>query len=58
MPAIEVPVLCATAGDLSSWLKPADAPLTFRTSGQARDVTLARLNSIFGRRYAVYWEAA
>jgi DUF1680 family protein len=56
VPAIEVPRFRAAAGDVSSWIQPADAPLTFRTAGQAKDVTLAPLNSIFGRRYAVYWE--
>jgi DUF1680 family protein len=52
---IEIPSFTAK-GDPSTWIKPADAPLTFRTTGQSRDVTLVPLNSIFGRRYSVYWQ--
>jgi DUF1680 family protein len=37
------------------WIKPADKPLTFRTTGQEKDVTLAPFNTIFDRRYSVYW---
>jgi DUF1680 family protein len=57
VPAIEIPSFRA-AGDLSSWIKPGDAPLTFRTTGQAKDVALAPLNSIFGKRYSVYWQVS
>ena len=39
-----------------SWLKPAGEPLTFRTTGQSKDVTLVPLNSIFNKRYSVYWQ--
>jgi uncharacterized protein len=52
---MDVPAFKA-GGDPSSWIKPADRPLTFRTSGQAMDVTLMPLNSIFGKRYSVYWQ--
>jgi DUF1680 family protein len=55
---IEVPTFRATAADPASWIKPADKPLTFRTTGQRKDVTLVPLNSIFDRRYSVYWEVA
>jgi hypothetical protein len=34
----------------------ADKPLTFRTSGQRKNVTLVPLNSLYDKRYAVYWE--
>src|SRR5262249_9267837 len=57
-PAMEVPTFRATKSDVSTWIKPADAPVTFRTTGQAKDVTLAPLNSIFGKRYNVYWQVA
>ena len=40
------------------WIKPADKPLTFRTTGQEKDVTLVPFNSIFDRRYSVYWRVS
>jgi hypothetical protein len=60
MPAftpVEVPTFrAAVDADPASWIKPGDQPLTFRTSGQTKDVAMAPLNSIFGKRYSVYWE--
>ena len=53
---LEVPGFQAAGPDPASWIKPAGAPLTFRTMGQQKDVTLAPLNSIFGKRYSVYWQ--
>ena len=41
--------------DPSSWIKPAERPQVFRTTGQKRDVTLLPLNRLFDRRYSVYW---
>jgi Beta-L-arabinofuranosidase, GH127 catalytic domain len=42
--------------DLSSWIKPVPGrPLEFRTEGQAQDVTLVPLCTLFDERYAVYW---
>ena len=49
---IEVPTFRAAKG----WIQPAGQPLVFRTSGQAKDVTLIPLNRIFGKRYSVYWQ--
>jgi len=57
VPMIEIPSFRAS-GDLSSWIKPADGPLQFRTAGQKKDVALVPLNSIFGKRYSVYWQVA
>jgi len=51
----EVPSFKAAGDDPATWIKPAEKPLTFRTANQAQDVTLAPLNSIFDKRYAVYW---
>ncbi len=45
-------------GDPLNFIKPADKPLSFRTSGQSKDVALAPINSIFGRRYNVYWQVS
>lgn len=50
---IDVPAFKASSG---AWIEPADHPLTFRTTGQAKDVTLVPLNSIFHKRYSVYWQ--
>ena len=54
-PPIEIPEF---QGDPLSFLKPGDRALEFRTSGQQKDVALAPINSIFGRRYNVYWHVA
>ncbi len=44
--------------DVTSLLKPVEGqPLTFRTVGQAQDVTLVPYHRLFGERYAVYWRA-
>jgi DUF1680 family protein len=55
---LEVPTFQAASADPSSWIKPADGPLTFRTTSQSRDVTLVPLNSLFGKRYSVYWQVS
>ena len=55
IPDIAIPTFRASGGDPSSWIKPEGKPLAFRTSGQQRDVSLVPLNSIFDRRYSVYW---
>ncbi len=51
-PQIEIPEF---RGDPLRFIKPDDKPLAFRTSGQRKDVALTPINSIFGRRYNVYW---
>jgi len=55
---IDVPTFRATSQDPAKWIKPADTPLAFRTTGQNTDVSLVPLNSLFGKRYSVYWEVA
>ena len=52
---IEIPSFQASGADPSAWIKPAGGPLTFRTAGQSRDVTLIPINSVFGKRYSIYW---
>jgi hypothetical protein len=54
-PKIEIPSFKAAGDDPASWIKPAGS-LTFRTVGQARDVPLAPINTMFGKRYSVYWK--
>jgi DUF1680 family protein len=55
VPAIEVPTFVAK-GEVSSWIKPGDGPLAFHTTGQQKDVKLVPINSIFDKRYSVYWQ--
>jgi DUF1680 family protein len=54
-PAIEIPTFQAAGSDPATWIKPGDAPLTFHTAGQKKDVTLAPINTLFDKRYSVYW---
>src|SRR5580658_8554341 len=56
-PQIAIPTLRAS-GEVESWIKPGTKPLEFRTTGQAQDLTLTPINSIFGRRYNVYWQVS
>ncbi len=55
---LDVPVLRPASADPASWIKPTGSPLTFQTTGQRRNVTLIPLNSLFDKRYAVYWKVA
>ncbi len=57
-PQIEVPTFRAAGEDPSSWIKRTDTPLTFRTAGQIKDVTLVPINTLFDRRYSVYWQVS
>jgi DUF1680 family protein len=57
VPPVEIPAFRA-AGGPDSWIKPAGKPLVFRTTGQKEDVTLVPLNSLFDRRYSVYWRVS
>jgi uncharacterized protein len=58
VPELAIPTFRASGADPSSWIKPTDKPLTFRTTGQVKDVTLVPLNSLFDRRYSVYWQVS
>jgi DUF1680 family protein len=55
IPEIEIPTFHAAGSDPSSWIKPADKPLAFRTAGQKKDVTLVPFYKLQDRRYSVYW---
>jgi DUF1680 family protein len=53
---VPAPTFSASADDLSTWIHPSgDGALTFRTVGQARDVTLVPFYQVMDERYAVYW---
>lgn len=55
---INVPTFRAASQSPDSWIKPGDKPLAFRTVNQEANVPLVPLNSLFDRRYAVYWEVS
>ncbi|MGH9604994.1 MAG: hypothetical protein ACRD3N_04780 [Terracidiphilus sp.] len=51
-------VLKAGSADPAEWVRPIPGePLTFRTTGQEKDVTLKPLNQSW-QRFAVYWTVA
>jgi DUF1680 family protein len=52
---LETPGFRTAGADPKEWMRPAGEPLTFRTTGQPRDITFAPLNRIFDKRYSVYW---
>jgi len=58
VPELEIPTFRAAGAHPSTWIKPTGQPLTFRTTGQKKDVTLVPFNSLFDRRYSVYWEVS
>jgi DUF1680 family protein len=50
------PSFRAPSSDPHSWIEPAAGEaLTFRTRGQANDVSFVPFNRLYGNRYAVYW---
>jgi uncharacterized protein len=56
---MDVPALRASGTDVNAWIQPvAGEALTFRTRGQAKDVTLVPFYRLFGERYSVYWSVA
>ncbi len=57
-PSLEIPSFRAAGPDPSAWIKPADQPLAFHTTGQPRDVALLPLNRILDKRYSVYWQVS
>ncbi len=54
----EAPEFRAAGAEPKSWIREGDKPLTFRTTGQQRDVTLAPFDRTFGTRYSVYWNVS
>ena len=55
VPDLEIPTFRAKGTDPSAWIKPTGEAHVFRT-GQKKDVTMVPLNTLFDRRYAVYWQ--
>jgi uncharacterized protein len=58
VPPIDIPAFHAASSDPASWIKPGDGALTFRTTGQQKNVELVPINSIFDKRYSVYWQVS
>ena len=56
VPDLEIPTFRAKGTDPSAWIKPTGEAHVFRTTGQKKDVTMVPLNTLFDRRYAVYWQ--
>ena len=57
VPQIEIPSFKAANSDPASWIK-STGPMTFRTIGQTKDITMMPINTLFDRRYSVYWEVS
>lgn len=55
---LEIPTFKAGSVDPNSWVKAGAKPLEFYTDGQHKNVTLVPINSIFGKRYSVYWQVS
>jgi uncharacterized protein len=55
---VKIPSFRAAKPELTSWIRPGDKPLQFRTTGQEQDVTMVPLNSLFDKRYSVYWRVS
>jgi DUF1680 family protein len=58
VPDIEIPSFRGRDSDPGRWIKAADAPLSFVTVGQRKNVTMVPLNRLYDRRYAVYWQVS
>jgi DUF1680 family protein len=54
-PPPAIPAFQAGNKQVSEWIRPHDQPLTFRTEGQATNVTLAPFYRMSGQRYSIYW---
>ena len=58
LPPFAVPPLVAHGSDPAAWIKPVPGqPLTFRTVGQPKDITLKPVNQSW-ERFNVYWNVA
>ncbi len=58
VPQVEIPTFKAAGADPGSWIKPGDKPLTFHTIGQEKNVTLVPIDTLFDKRYSVYWQVS
>jgi len=54
-PPAALPAFRTRGNEPGAWIRPTSQPLTFRTTGQAADVTLAPFYKVSGQRYSIYW---
>jgi DUF1680 family protein len=48
--------LIVKSDNVNDWIEPvAGKPLTFRTKGQAQDITLIPYHKLFNQKYIIYW---
>jgi hypothetical protein len=52
---IQIPEFSASQKRLDEWIKPADQPMTFQTSGQKMDVSMQPFFRLNDERYSLYW---
>ncbi|HEX3531241.1 MAG TPA: glycoside hydrolase family 127 protein [Thermoanaerobaculia bacterium] len=52
---VPAPTFHVRSGNPEDWIKPIPGALGFRIVGQAQDITLVPLATVFDERYAVYW---
>ncbi len=57
-PSIPIPEFSAGAQRLDEWIKPGDQPMTFQTTGQKVDVSLAPFYQVNRDRYSLYWRVS
>jgi|YelNatPaOPRAMG01_1025707.scaffolds.fasta_scaffold10025_2 DUF1680 family protein len=55
VPKLDIPPLPLAGQELEKRIRPADKPLEFQTVSSQRRLTLAPINSMYGKRYVVYW---
>ncbi len=55
---MQVPTFKAEGTSPADWIRSERQALEFRTTGQKQDVALVPLNSLFGKRYSVYWRVS
>ena len=59
VPALREKSARANDSPANEWIQPAGAPLTFRVTGQERDITLRPFHTIgAGQPYTIYWRVA
>ena len=57
-PSVELPTFRASKGEPEAWIKAGNSPLHFQTTGQGKGISLVPLNSLFEKRYSVYWQVS
>ena len=46
-----------SSDNVNDWIEPvAGKPLTFKTIGQSREITLVPYHKLFNQKYIIYWK--